>query len=331
MILSSSELGGETAARDEPIVIGLVNNMPDAALHTTQRQFHDLLEAASINQRVRLHWFALPEVPRGEAAHAHIDQHYSGLGELWESRLDGLIVTGTEPRASRLDDEPYWHTLTKLIDWAEDHTISTVWSCLAAHAAVLHLDCIERRLLTQKLSGVFECDKWADHGIIADVPQRWSVPHSRYNGVPEELLFQRGYQILARSVDTGADLFIKHRNSLFVFFQGHPEYEPDTLLREYRRDAGRFLAGERHDYPEMPCGYFNLDAMATLAAFREQALSDRNSDLITHFPTANVEDKHSHTWREPAVRIYSNWIEYLAKHKYRGSNNDAVMPRRASP
>jgi homoserine O-succinyltransferase len=330
MILSNSESGGEAAARDEPIVIGLVNCMPDAALRATERQFHDLLEAASVNRRVRLHCYALPEVPRGEAAQAYINQHYSDLSELWESPLDGLIVTGTEPRASRLDDELYWHSLTKLIDWAEDHTISTVWSCLAAHAAVLHLDSIERRPLPQKLSGVFECLKSADHGIIANVPERWSVPHSRYNGVPEELLIQRGYQILARSLDTGADLFIKHRNSLFVFFQGHPEYEPDTLLREYRRDAGRFLAGERYDYPAMPCGYFNLDAVAILAKFQEQALSDRNSDLIARFPTASIEDKHSSTWREPAVRIYSNWIEYLAKHKYRGSDNAAGMRRRAS-
>lgn len=330
MILSAGESAGETAARDEPIVIGLVNSMPDAALRTTERQFHDLLEAASTNRSVRLRCFALPEVPRGEAARAYINRHYSGLSELWESRLDGLIVTGTEPRACKLDDEPYWHTLTKLIDWAEDHTISTVWSCLAAHAAVLHLDSVERRPLPQKLSGVFECVKSAEHGIIADVPRRWSVPHSRYNGVPEELLVERGYQVLARSVETGADLFIKHRNSLFVFFQGHPEYEPDTLLREYRRDAGRFLAGERLDYPAMPCGYFNLDAVSALAAFQEQALRDRNSDVITHFPTASVEDKYSYTWREPAVRIYSNWIEYLAKHKYRGFNNGAGMHRRAS-
>jgi homoserine O-succinyltransferase len=331
MILSASERGGEPAARDEPIVIGLVNNMPDTALRTTERQFRGLLEAASVSRRVRLRCFALPEVPRGEVAQAYINQNYSGLGELWESRLDGLIVTGTEPRAAKLDHEPYWHALTKLIDWAEDHTLSTVWSCLAAHAAVLHLDRIERRPLPQKLSGVFECAKWADHGIIADVPGRWSVPHSRYNGVPEELLVQCGYQILAGSIDTGADLFVKHKNSLFVFFQGHPEYETDTLLREYRRDAVRFLAGERTDYPAMPSGYFNLDAVATLAAFQEQALSDRNSDLIARFPTASVEDQHSYSWREPAVRIYSNWIDYLAEHKYRGLRNDAGIHRRASP
>ena len=75
---------------------------------------------------------------------------------------------------------------------------------------------------------------------------RWSVPHSRYNELPEEALISRGYRVLSRSSQTGADLFVGNRDSLDVFFQGHPEYEPDTLLREYRRDVGRFLVrGDR--------------------------------------------------------------------------------------
>ncbi|MGH8338262.1 MAG: hypothetical protein ACRETL_15890, partial [Gammaproteobacteria bacterium] len=81
--------------------------------------------------------------------------------------------------------------------------------------------------------------------------------------------------------------------------------------------------------PELPSGYFDLDAAVTLSAFREQALSNRNADLIASFPTAEVEDKHSYTWREPAVRIYSNWIEYLAKHKYRGWSKGIGTHRQA--
>ena len=50
--------------------------------------------------------------------------------------------------------------------------------------------------------------------------------------------------MLTRSADAGVDTFIKQRKKLFVFFQGHPEYESDTLLREYRRDMGRYFRGE---------------------------------------------------------------------------------------
>ena len=55
--------------------------------------------------------------------------------------------------------------------------------------------------------------------------------------------------MLTRTADAGVDTFIKQQKSLFVFFQGHPEYESDTLLREYRRDVGRYIKGETATYP----------------------------------------------------------------------------------
>src|SRR5579864_2571933 len=125
---------------DRGIVVALVNNMPDAALRTTERQFRELLTAASQGRDVRLVLFALPDIARSAAASAHIAAHYRDISELWGSRVDGLIVTGTEPRVPVLDDEPYWPALTRLVGWAENHTGSTIWSCLAAHAAVLHTD-----------------------------------------------------------------------------------------------------------------------------------------------------------------------------------------------
>src|SRR5947209_8676431 len=84
---------------DRPIVIGLVNNMPDAALGTTERQFRELISAASRNLPVRLRLFSLPDLSRGDAGRSRVSQSYEDISELWGSRLDGLIVTGTEPRA----------------------------------------------------------------------------------------------------------------------------------------------------------------------------------------------------------------------------------------
>ena len=274
---------------DDRIVIGLVNNMPDAALRSTERQFWELLSAASGNFAVCLRLFSLPELPRSEDGRAYVDQHYEDSSELWASRLDGLIVTGTEPRAAALTDEPYWRALTKLVDWAQGHTISTIWSCLAAHAAVFHLDGIIRRALDEKLVGVFHCTRAAEHSIVFDMPSRWRVPHSRYNELPEDILASRGYRILSRSVDTGADMFAAERDSLFLFLQGHLEYDPEALYREYRRDATRFLSGKRNSYPELPRGYFDEDTTAALAAFREEALRNRNIDLLSSFPTITEE------------------------------------------
>jgi homoserine O-succinyltransferase len=303
---------------DPTVVIGLVNNMPDAALRTTERQFRDLLAAASRDIVVQFRLFALPDVPR-DAGQSYISQHCDDIQELWaDGAVDGLIVTGTEPRAPDLRDEPYWRSLTRLIDWAEHHTISTVWSCLAAHAAVLHRDGIERRPLGEKLSGVFECSKASRHPIIAGLPAQWSTPHSRYNEVPEAALSAKGYEILARSADAGADLFVAGRRSLFLFVQGHPEYDAGALLREYRRDVARFLTGDRASYPEMPRGYFSPAATAAFEAFRGRALSSRNAVPIEHFPAAAAREDHlTSTWHDSAVGIYANWLRYIVEQKSR--------------
>src|SRR2546425_12339871 len=84
------------------INIGLVNNMPDAALEATERQFLALLDAAADGIVVRLTAYALPDVPRSDLGHRHVSRFYSSIGDLWDSHLDGLIVTGTEPRAQNL-------------------------------------------------------------------------------------------------------------------------------------------------------------------------------------------------------------------------------------
>src|SRR5215469_14156304 len=143
----------------QTIRIGLLNNMPEAAQAATERQFLSLLDAASGIRNVSLSLYSSPGIPRTESG----DQRYRSLEELLNSRLDGLIVTGTEPRHSNLTEEPYWKDLTKVVDWAENNTWSTVWSCLAAHAAVLHMDGIVRHRLGRKCFGVFPSLKADEH------------------------------------------------------------------------------------------------------------------------------------------------------------------------
>jgi homoserine O-succinyltransferase len=316
-LLSSVALSRVTQfwnGNSSPIVIGLVNSMPDTALRSTERQFRALLSIASRTNPAHLRLFHLPEVPRQQWGRSLVNQYYEDIHKLWAIPLDGLIVTGTEPQAAALVDEPYWPTLTRLIDWAEDHTASTIWSCLAAHSAVFHIDGIARRALSEKLSGIFDCKRAEDHRLTVDAPPRWRVPHSRYNGLPEETLVHRGYRVLSRSPEAGADIFVRHGKSLFVFFQGHPEYDPGALLREYRRDIRRFLAGERADYPEMPKNYFDENTGAALSEFRERVLREPNIDLLGSLPAVD-EEKLAHTWREFAVQIYTNWLSYLAERK----------------
>jgi homoserine O-succinyltransferase len=306
--------------------IGLVNNMPDAALRSTERQFGSLLAEAARGLPFRLSLYFLPERPRTEAAWSHITKHYEEVSKLWRASIDGLIVTGAEPNAPSLKDEPYWHTLVQLVDWAEDHTTSAIWLCLAAHAAVLHVDGLERRSFPEKLFGVFDCAKAADHAIVYGLPPSWPVPHSRYNDLPEEELVSHGYSILSRSPDVGADIFVRQRQSLFIFAQGHPEYDVSVLLREYRRDIARFLSGERDDYPELPRGYFEGRIETELLELRRLALQRRDVNMLLTFPST-TQIALTHTWQLPAQRIFANWLSLLAEKKDRGSHESSVDGR----
>jgi homoserine O-succinyltransferase/O-acetyltransferase len=311
-----SHSAGETREH-RGVTIGLVNNMPDAAVEATERQFAALIGAASAGVGIRLRLFAMQEVPRPPRVRARLAGRYCDISELWDAHLDALIVTGTEPRAAALADEPYWPAFRQLVAWARDNTISTLWSCLAAHAAAFDADGIERQPLPDKLFGVFNCGAVAEHSLTRELQPPFAVPHSRYNDLPEGALIESGYDILTRSAATGADAFLREEKgrSLFVFFQGHPEYETDTLAREYRRDIGRFLRGERDRFPAAPQNYFKGEAAALVDAFRARAIRNPRESLIADFPMQDLEANLENTWRHFSVGFYRNWISYLKERK----------------
>jgi homoserine O-succinyltransferase/O-acetyltransferase len=296
-----------------PLVIGLVNSMPGEARQHTERQFRAILSAAAWDVPMELRFFTLDTLAAGEAA-----PRYEDAAMLEAAAPDGLIVTGMPPRAAALEDEPYWPRLTELVDFAVDAAIPTLWSCLAAHAAVLYLDGIERRRLPQKLSGLVDCARTeAEHPILAGLPPRWQVPHSRYNDVPEEALAERGYRILSRSAGAGADIFVRDDTAPFLFCQGHPEYDAQALLREYRRDIRQFLTRERDDYPAMPRNYFGPEAAAQLAAFRARACRERTVERLADFPIDACRADVRHAWGDLAVGLYANWLALVAQAKAR--------------
>jgi homoserine O-succinyltransferase len=299
----------------ETIVIGLVNNMPDSALAGTESQFRGLLAAAAGERRVRLRHFSLPEVPRGADARAAIEERYWPLDALFADPPDALIVTGTEPKTAVLSDEPYWQRLVGLIEFADAHTISSAWSCLAAHAAVAHLDGIPRRRLPTKRFGVFEQRVLAEHPLTVGLGAGLLTPHSRWNNVGLDDLHRADYRVLSASPAGEADLFCKQRGSLLVFFQGHPEYEERTLLKEYQRDVGRFINGEYREYPEAPPGYFDANGMRLTADFEARLRAGTLAEPLTEFPFLALAASLNVGWLASAARIYRNWFGEIARRK----------------
>lgn len=329
---SSNELHGSTV-----IDIGLVNNASDAGLPLIERQFLTLLDSASDGIPVRLSLYALPDVPRTDLGRRHISRLYSSIEDLSNRQLDGLIVTGTEPCSSNLVDEPYWPSMIKVLEWAEHNTHSSVWSCLAAHAAVLHFDGVARRRFSEKCVGLLECDRVSEHELTSGFPSRAVLPHSRWHDIPEAELTAGGYRVLTRTEDAGVDAFIKLRKSLLVCFQGHPEYEARTLLLEYGRDIKRYLRRESDSYPSIPRGYFDLETVDALTALRERAIREPREELFAEFQSALAGWSLTDTWRSAAASIYRNWLKYLCAmkdqrlRKRQGRSASATGKKVASP
>ncbi len=301
--------GESWRAGEAELTIGLVNNMPDSALKATERQFMRLVQAASGETRVNFHCFSLSSVARSKQAREHIDHDYADIADLDRLQIDGLIVTGAEPVAANLPDEPFWGELTEIIDWARTNTRSTIWSCLAAHAAVKHLDGIERHRLNEKCSGVYDCSKAGDDRLTRGLPATLKVAHSRYNELRERELTARGYEILTRSDIAGVDIFARQLESRFIFFQGHPEYDASSLQREYMRDLARFLSGERDSYPNIPVGYFDAATVAQLESFEQKVRANRDPVLAAELPGLTLGPDIAAG--AAANTIFRNWLGFL--------------------
>ena len=307
--------------------LALINNMPDAALEDTEAQFFALLDAAAGEIPVHLQLYNLPDVPRGDRLQEHLRNFYLPVNSLWKQQMDGAIITGTEPRQRNLRDEPYWKSLAATFDWAEDNTTSTVLSCLAAHASVLHSHNIERNPLPDKQFGVFDYQRSGDHELMNGLPRIVRFPHSRWNEVQTVDLAAHGYDVLDHSENAGVNLFVKNKGrSLFVHFQGHPEYGSRTLLKEFRRDVRRFLKQERPTYPTLPNGYFDDDATRLLSEFRQSAEAQPSEETFSAFPESAVAHSLQNTWHTSAARIYRNWLQLLLAKRSSAITTASLAP-----
>ena len=294
--------------------VGLVNNMPDAAMRPTELQFARLLRDSAGGLDVRLSLFSLPEIARSDLARSRMDGIYADASTLPDAGIDALIVTGAEPHAVDLRDETFWPSFCRLVDWAHDGTVSTLFSCLAAHAAVLHGSGIVRRPLARKLFGVFDCTVAAEDPLLFKLHAPVSVPHARLNELAEEDLKAHGYRILSRLAGGGVNLFARKSGSLFLFSQGHPEYDGDSLGREYVRDVGRYLRGENAVPPPIPSGYFDK---ATEADLRALAAAGRDPSLQPRYDALLAGAISLQYWRADTVQLFGNWLAGVAAEKMR--------------
>ena len=271
-----------------------------------------------------IHPFTIEGLERGDKAKAHIAQYYESFEQIKHDGLDALIISGANVTHPNLSDEDFWQPLTEVFTWAKQNVTSILCSCLATHALIEHCYGIKRTPQPSKRWGVFSHKVLQrTHPLVAEINTRFDVPHSRFNEIYQSDMEKNGLIILAASPEAGVHLAVTSDGIRVVFFQGHPEYDDVSLVKEYKREVIRFCQGDRDDYPPFPENYFHDEAKNILLAYKKSIQKSlKEQQPLDIFPEKDLLQYVDNTWRDTAKAVFNNWLGKV----YQITNQDRRLP-----
>lgn len=289
--------------------IGLLNMMPDAALQVTEQQFMRLLGSSNQIAQFYVYPFSVPGLSRSKDKQAYIDQYYTTFDQVKQDGLDALIITGANVANPSLDQEAFWQPLTQVMEWASQNVTSVLCSCLSTHALMKYYYQLNRQKLERKKWGVYSHRvTQPTHPLLREINTRFDVPHSRWNAITREQFEQAGLTILIESEDGGVHMAVSPDQLRIVYFQGHPEYDINSLLKEYKRDLILYLNGQA-DEPPYPENYFGLVAREKADKYLASAMSAMQAgEALPDFPEDEFLPYLDNTWGDTGKAIFNNWL-----------------------
>ncbi|MCK8623091.1 homoserine O-succinyltransferase [Prevotella sp. E13-27] len=208
----------------------------------------------------------------------HMMMFYRDFYSMKDEKFDGMIITGAPVETLDYEDVSYWDEITTIFDWARTHVTSTLYICWAAQAGLYYNYGIKKFPLKKKMFGIFpQRTLEGQLPIFRGFDDVFMMPHSRHSEIHrEDVIACKELQLIADSEESGASI-VMARNGREFYITGHMEYAPNTLDKEYRRDAGI------RDDVELPKNYYKND---------------------------NPDDKPVVSWRAHANLFYNNWVNY---------------------
>ena len=183
----------------------------------------------------------------------HLDSFYTTFDKVKDRNFDGLIITGAPVENMDFDQVDYWEELCEIMTWSKTHVHSTLHICWGAQAGLYFHHGIAKHTLPKKLFGVYEHRVLKPSSpLFRGFDDVFYAPHSRYTEVLEQdIRATPGLELIATSSEAGV-YAVKTEDSRQFFIMGHPEYDPDTLSREYWRDVNKGLeiAVPAHYFPD---------------------------------------------------------------------------------
>jgi homoserine O-succinyltransferase len=304
--------------------IGLLNMMPDAALAATERQFLGLIGESNPIAQFFVHPFTLDVLPRSDSAREHIEKYYENFKQIKQLGLDALIITGANVIGPDLSKEVFWESLIEVADWAHENVTSTLCSCLATHAVLDFRYGQKREQQRAKKWGVFRHQVVsASHPLVDDINSEFDVPHSRWNSVYPQQYLIAGLKVLVTGDDGCVHLATSPDGFRTIFFQGHPEYDTVSLLKEYKRDVNLYIKGDLIDYPPLPENYFSDFNAAVCREYQgriDRSLSQQSK--VPEFPEHLLLKNLRNTWQDTASAVIGTWLGLI----YQLTNVDRRKP-----
>ena len=257
-----------------PLQVLILNNMPiqqDTELQLLRALSNTPLQVDVTFMNVKSH------VSVNTPA-SHLNKFYTTLDEVRDKKYDGMIVTGAPVEDISFEEVDYWQEICEIFDWAESHVTSTLHICWAAQAGFYHYYGINKQMLPEKLSGVYE-HRVSNRKVplVRGFDDVFLAPHSRHTETPAAAVHAcPELTVLAESPQAGVYLAIAEGGKK-IFVTGHPEYDRYTLNSEYHRDLDKGLS------VPVPCHYY---------------------------PDDDPDQRPLLQWRSHSNNLYSNWLNY---------------------
>lgn len=257
-----------------PLQVLILNNMP--VKQDTELQ---LLRALSNTPlQVDVTFMNMQSHVSINTSSSHLNKFYTSLKEIRHRNFDGMIVTGAPVEEISFEEVDYWQETCEIFDWAESHVTSTLHICWAAQAGFYHYYGINKQMLPEKLSGVYE-HRVSNRKVplVRGFDDVFLAPHSRHTETPAAAVHAcPELTVLAESPQAGVYLAIAEGGKK-IFVTGHPEYDRYTLNSEYHRDLDKGLS------VPVPCHYY---------------------------PDDDPDQRPLLQWRSHSNNLYSNWLNY---------------------
>ncbi len=263
-----------TSQQIRPLEICILNLMPvkeDTELQLLRALSNTPLQVNVTFMKVESH------ISQNTSAN-HLNKFYQNFEQLKKFRYDGMIITGAPVEQYEFEEVDYWPELRRIMEWTKTHVTSTLHICWGAQAALYYHFGIEKKLLPEKLFGLFE-HKVSNRKIplVRGFDDIFLAPHSRHTTVSSaDIHACSDLTVLAESDKAGVFLCMTAMGKQ-IFVMGHPEYDRYTLHNEYMRDRAKGLPIK---LPE------------------------------SYYPNNDCERKPNLQWRAHSNALYSNWLNY---------------------